>query len=167
MAAKAKHKVIVKAKALSTVRPPAADLDTGNLRLQNQKLTARLAQAITDASVEQTIEGASTLTITVADWARGLLRSQLLTGKVTMTFDGISFTLVKISEATDWKLTLTFEETAVNWLRQYTKPRKANRANTTRAQFVRSMVQEVTQVRIPFICPEINVKQPIAKPTSS
>ena len=33
---------------------------------------------------------------------------------------------------------------------------------TTRAQFVRSMVREVTQARIPFACPEVNRRQAIA-----
>ena len=161
------RKVTVRVPQLSTVRRPAADLDVANLRLQGGRLSAKLTQAITGGSLEQPMDGASTLTVTVTDWSRGLLRSQLLTGRVTMSFDAISYTLVKISESTDWQLTLTFEETAVNWLRQYSKPRKANRANTTRAQFVRSMVQEVREVRIPFQCPEINARQPIAKASSS
>ena len=159
--AKVKRKVKVKVPQLSTVRRPAADLDVSNLTLQGKALSAKLKQAVTDGSIEQTIQGASTLTLTVADWAHGLLRSQLLTGAVTLTFDGLNFTMVKISNQ-DTSITLTFEETAVNLLRQYSKPRKANRANTTRAQFVRSLVQEVTQARIPFQCPEINKKQPVA-----
>jgi hypothetical protein len=59
-------------------------------------------------------------------------------------------------------MTLTFEETAVYWLRQYDNRKKAERDTTTRAQFIRSMVREVSQVRIPFECPEVNVRQPIA-----
>lgn len=152
--------------ALSRARQPAADLDVANLRLQGKKVSAKLAQAITDGSIEQTIDGASTLTFTVADWAGGLLRSALLAGAVTVTFDGLSFTMVKTSKS-DTALTLTFEETAVNLLRQYSKPRKANRSTTTRAQFVRTLVQEVTQARIPFVCPEVNKKQPIAAAATS
>ncbi len=147
--------------ALATARPPAADLDVANLTLQGQGLSARLKQAITDGSIEQTNQGASTLTLTVADWAGGLLRSALLAGAVTLTFDGLSFTLVKLSKS-DTALTLTFEETAVALLRLYSSPKKADRATSTRAQFVRSMVQEVTQARIPFVCPEVNKRQPIA-----
>ena len=151
--------------ALATARPPAADLDVANLTLQGKGLSARVKQAVTDGSIEQTIQGASTLTLTVADWAGGLLRSAVLAGGVTLTFDGLNFTMVKLSK-TDTALTLTFEETAVNLLRQYTKPRKADRATTTRAQFVRTLVQEVTQARIPFQCPEVNKRQAIGASTT-
>lgn len=161
-AAKTKVKVKVrKPPALALVRPPAADLDVANLTLQGKQLSAKLKQAITDGSIEQTVQGASTLTLTVADWAHGLLRSKLLTGQVTLTFDGLSFTLVKLSKQ-DTSLTLTFEETAVSLLRLYSSPRKADRATTTRAQFVRSLVQEVKEARIPFQCPEVNVRQQVA-----
>ena len=146
---------------LAQVRPPAADLDVANLTLQGKGVSAKLKQTITDGSIEQTIQGASTLTLTVADWSGGLLRSALLAGAVTLTFDGLSFTLVKTSKS-DTALTLTFEETAVNLLRQYSSPRKANRDSTTRAQFVRSLVQEVKEARIPFVCPEVNKRQAIA-----
>lgn len=147
--------------ALSTVRPPAADLDVSNLTLQGKGLSAKLKQAITDGSIEQTNQGASTLTLTVADWAGGLLRSAVLAGGVTLTFDGLSFTMVKLSKS-DTALTLTFEETAVSLLRLYSSPRKANRDASTRAQFVRSLVTEVTEARIPFMCPEVNKRQAVA-----
>ena len=147
--------------ALAIARPPAADLDVNNLTLQGKGLSARIKQAVTDGSIEQTIQGASTLTLTVADWAGALLRSAVLAGGVTLAFDGLSYTMVKISKS-DTALTLTFEETAVNLLRQYSKPRKSDRATTTRAQFVRSLVQEVKEARIPFACPEVNKRQAIA-----
>jgi hypothetical protein len=147
--------------ALATARPPAADLDVSNLTLQGKGLSARIKQAVTDGSIEQTIQGASTLTLTVADWAGGLLHSAVLAGGVTLTFDGLNFTMVKLSK-TDTALTLTFEETAVNLLRQYSSPRKSDRATTTRAQFVRALVQEVKEARIPFACPEVNKRQAIA-----
>jgi hypothetical protein len=71
--------------------------------------------------------------------------------------------LVKVSH-TDDEITLIFEETAMNLLRQekYSKPKKAARDNTTRAQFIRGMVAEVTERRIHFECPELTQRQPIA-----
>lgn len=159
----------VKVPTLSQVRPPRGDFDVSRILLSGPKqkgkrLSAQVRGAITDGGIEQTIEGASTLTLTIYDWAEGLLHSQLILGAVTVTFDGLDFTLTKIARADD-KMTLTFEETAVNLLRQYKSAKKADRANTTRAQFVRSMVQEVTQAHIPFVCPEVNTKQPVGKPT--
>lgn len=155
---------------LSTVRPPRTDFDIAKLTLSGPKgkgkpLSASVRQAVTDASLEETIEGASTLTLVLLDWSEGLLHSELIKGSVSVRLDNLDFTLSKIARA-DNKMTLTFEETAVHLLRQYSKPKKANRANTTRAQFVRSMVQEVTEATIPFMCPEVNTKQPIAKPTA-
>jgi hypothetical protein len=162
---KPKRKVKVKVKPppkLSPIRRPRADLDIENIKLQGKHVSAKLKQAITDGSIESTIDGASTLTLVVADWYEGLLHSKLITGACTLTFDGESFTLVKIARAQGDSMTLTFEDTAVNLLRQYKGPLKANRKNTTRAQFVRKMVKEVKQARIPFKCPEVNKKQPIA-----
>ena len=165
-------KVKVKVPVLSTVRPPQADLDVSSITLSGPKLagsrqiTQQIRQAITGVTLEQTMEGASTLTISVTDWSMALMRSQLITGSVTVKFDAIDYTLTKVARA-DTVMTLTFEETAVALLRLYSKPKKADRANTTRAQFVRSMVQEVTQARIPFQCPEVNTKQTVAKPTAN
>lgn len=156
--------------SLPSVRPPKADLDVGKLILSGPKmagkpwLTATVTAAVTGSTLETTIEGASTLTLTVTDWYGKLMRSQLLKGPVQITFDGEDYVLTKVARA-DTILTLTFEDRAVNLLRQYTKARKADRANTTRAQFIRSMVNEVTQARIPFVCPEVNKRQAIARPT--
>jgi hypothetical protein len=154
---------------LSPARPPKADLDVGTLVLTGKAsgssavLSAQIQKVITGSTLETTIEGASTLTLTVTDWSRKLLQSPLLLGPVQMKFDGEDWTLTKIAKQ-GTILTLTFEDTAVHTLRQYRKPKKADRAHTTRAQFIRSMVQEVKEVRIPFVCPEINDKQAIAKP---
>jgi hypothetical protein len=158
----------VRVPVLSAVRPPRADLDVSKLVLTGPKqrgkqLSTVISQAITTGTLEQTYDGASTLTLTVTDWAGGLLRSEMLKGAVGLAFDGEQFTLAKVARQ-DTTMTLTFEDRAVNLLRGYSKPRKADRANTTRAQFARSLVQEVTEARIPFRCPELNVKQPIGKP---
>jgi len=150
---------------LSVVRRPRADLDPGNVKLQGKKVSVQLARAITDMQLEQTIEGASTLTITVTDYTGSFLRSALLTGPVTATFDGIEWTLVKTSKG-DRTVVLTFEERAVNLLRQYSKPRKASRDSVTRAQFVRSLITEVKEARIPYSIPEINERQTVAPTTS-
>jgi hypothetical protein len=125
-------------------------------------LSTQIQSLVTSSTLETTIEGASTLTLTVSDWSRRLLHNPLIMGPVQLTFDGEEFVLTKVSKQ-DTIITLTFEDRAVNLLRQYSKPKKADRAHTTRAQFVRSMVQEVKEARIPFVCPEIQAKQQILK----
>lgn len=164
MAAK-KRPVKVRVPRLSVVRKPRADLDPGNVKLQGQRLSVGLAHSITDMQLEQTVEGASTLTITVSDDTGAFLRSALLTGPVLASFDGLEWALVKTSKG-DRTVTLTFEEQAVNLLRKYSTPKKADRAATTRAQFVRSLITEVREARIPYEIPEANQHQPVAAPAA-
>jgi hypothetical protein len=162
--AKGKKKVAaVKVKLpprLGVVRAPQADLDPGSLVLQGGPIPVQLAQAVTTMVLTQTMQGASTLEITVADYTGDFVRSSLLKGGLTLTWDGIQYTLVKTAKG-DRTVTLTLEESAVNLLRQYTKPKKAARALVTRAQFVRSLITEVKQARIPYSIPEVNVRQQV------
>jgi hypothetical protein len=145
---------------LGTVRPAAPDLDPGSLLLQGKPISVQLARAVTTMVLDQTMQGASTLEITVADYTGAFVRSRLLTGGLTLTFDGVDYTLVKLTKG-DRIVTLTFEESAVNLLRSYTKPKKALRSKVTRAQFVRSLIAEVKEARIPNVIPEVNARQPI------
>lgn len=156
-----KPPVKVRVPQLSVVRRPQSDLDPGNVKLQGKHLSVALARSITDMQCDQVKEGASTLTITVADYTGSLLRSALLTGPVIATFDGLEWVLVKTSKG-DRTVTLTFEERAVNLLRQYDSPRKASRDSVTRAQFVRSLITEVKEARIPYAIPEVNERQSVA-----
>jgi hypothetical protein len=122
-----------------------------------------LNAATTQVVHEATLEGASTVTITVRDPTRGLLRSNIVKTKSTLTLDRVQFRLVKVARR-GGELTLTFEETAVNVLREHDDPKKANRDTMTRAQFVQSLVSEPRDFQIPFMCPELKVQQPIAPP---
>lgn len=156
--------VRVKAKPLGTFRPPARDLDLEQVNILGDRgLVADLKRSVTSAELSMTIEGASTLTLKVRDYTRSLLRSPIARTRARLILDGIEYTLVKVGHEGD-EITLIFEETAVNLLRRYRKPRKANRANTTRAQFIEGMVREVTERAIPFRCPELAERQTILKP---
>lgn len=160
-------KVKTNPKPLGTVRPPARDLAIADFNLRGERsMVAHLKQAITSIELDMTIEGASTLTVKVADFSRQLLQSELTRTRSVAVVDNVSYTLVKVSREAD-DLVLTFEETAINLLRRYSKPRKANRANTTRAQFIQALVQEPTEATIPFRCPELNEKQKALAPDLS
>jgi hypothetical protein len=155
--------IVTNIRSLGTAARPASDLDVDRLILRGEKrLTVNLKGLIVEGTLEQTIEGASTLTIVVRDAERGLLRSSLVRTRSMMWVDGIWYSLAKVSRQGN-AVTLLFEETAVSLLRRYQRPRKANRANTTRAQFVRTLVKEVREATIPFRIPEVNERQPIAK----
>jgi hypothetical protein len=155
-------KVKTKARPLGTFRPPARDLDLDALRLQGDRgQVADLKRSISSGELQQTLEGASTLTLKVRDYTRALLNSALLQAEAHLTLDNIEYSLAKVSHDGD-ELTLIFEETGVNLLRKYNSPRKANRGATTRAQFIRGFVREVKERVIPFNCPEVNERQPVA-----
>ena len=150
-----------------TVRPPAKDLELTDLNLQGDAgQVAHLLRATTEVDLTMTIDGASTLALKVRDPTRSLLQSSLVRTRSQLVLDNVEYTLVKVARD-GHELTLTFEETAVNLLRRYSKPRKANRANTTRAQFIEGMVREPTEATIPFRCPELNTRQPQLKPDLS
>jgi len=139
-------------------------------------LDVSIADAITGGEVERTMEGASTLTLTLFDPHRALLRNPDLARAIDMQWGGYWWRLVKVSKSGD-NLTLTFEDRDVAYLRKHTKPRKASRDSVTRAEFIRQLVREVGQRKvvpgrsknrpvaqkpIRFVCPELHTKQPVA-----
>lgn len=147
----------------SQLRKPADDvnIDEFNLMLRN-KLGIKAVSAVTDAVIDRTIEGASTLTITVDDDnARTIQKSGRLGRKVDTELDGTFWTLVGVKKA-QRKLTLTLEEREVNVLRYYSSWIIANRANTTRAQFVKRMLDEVKEIPLKYVIPELNVVEKIS-----
>jgi hypothetical protein len=147
---------------LQVAQDPARALELQDLRLNGDKgIVAALNRAITSARQDQTLEGASTVELICRDPERGLLRSNLVKTKATLVLDRVQYRLVRVARDGN-QLTLTFEETAVNVLREFDEPRKANRDNTTRAQFVQTLVREPKEFVVPFRCPELNERQPIA-----
>src|SRR5262249_36588202 len=94
---------------LGTARAPATDLDPGSLLLQGGPIPVQLAKSVTSMVLDQTTQGASTLEVTVSDYSGGFLRSTLLKGGLTLTWDGVQYTLVKVAKG-DRNVTLTFEE---------------------------------------------------------
>jgi hypothetical protein len=121
-----------------------------------------VASRVTDGTIDRTMTGASTLTLTIEDERRDLLRSGLLTYTLDLQLDGLWWRLVKVTKQGD-QLSLTFEDRVVAYLRQITTPRKATRSSMTRAEFALSIVREVRQGEpIPFVCPELHVVQAVA-----
>lgn len=139
-----------------------------------------IAAAIIDTSLTLTIEGASTLDLTVLDVDLKLLRGDLLTGwawgtnaddrdekhwildgrAVDAKLDDLWFRLVKVSKQSADMLVLTFEDRLVALLRAHSGARKVYRDNLTRAQFVKALCNAAD---VPTHIPELNKRQPIAK----
>src|SRR5215831_12083280 len=147
------------------------DVGIHHLSLQMaSKFKIELTEAILDATVERTIEGASTLTITVLDRDRKLLRSGRLATKTDIKIDGLWFRLVSVEKNGD-NLILTFEDREIAVLRTYANKLKAggqlrqsdfaSRDQITRAQFVLRLIREVKEFKIPWVIPELELIQPL------
>jgi hypothetical protein len=132
------------------------------LLLDGQGVSLDVRQAVNDVVIEETMDGASTLTITLVDENAEILNSQLLDHAVDADVQGLEFRLAGVG----WQppmLTLTFEDRAVARLRAHDSPLRASRGKVTRAEFIYRMVREVRSERIPFYSPELHKRQPIAK----
>lgn len=143
-------------------RRPAGDLTAPKILLRGKELSGDITAVMTDPPrLERTISGASTLSITVADADRTLVRSRLASERSVITLDTLSFELARVSKQGP-RLTLTFEDEEVAILRRQRKPLKARRGpKMTRAQFVQRLVAEPKRKRIGFFCPELTVRQPV------
>lgn len=181
----------------------AADLSLDDLTLDWVTLSKDLdvRGALTDATLERTIEGASTLTLTLEDPRGHVTRSLRLwvpqrdTAKATRRWlqqtrvydragkvargptaiglaveaqvDGITFRCVKASRQ-GTQLSLVFEDRAISWLRGKTGVRRsASRSDTTRAQFLLALLREIKVERIPFVCPQLSVRQALGGASTS
>jgi hypothetical protein len=149
---------------------PEIDLDISQLALDvaNRKVrqvSTRIENSITDGTLTRTIDGASTLTLTVHDPLRVLLQSGVFDFAIDVHLDRFFWRLVQVNKQDD-SLMLTFEDREVAYLREHYSPKKATRGKVTRAEFALSLVREVREERIPFVCPELDVTQQVAIATT-
>ena len=121
-----------------------------------------LAERIVGGEIERTIDGASVLTLVIDDADRALIRSGRLNRTADVRLDGLWFLLIGLRK-TGNRLELEFEDRDIAVMRTYTSYRQARRSKLTRAQFARRLVREVREREIPFISPELRIRQPIAR----
>lgn len=142
---------------------PGIDSGIEKLVLENLKTgDFNVTGAITSAELERTIDGASTLSISLHDPERRLLRSGIFETAVDIELDGLYFRLVSVSKSDD-QLSLTFEERAVSLLRRKDKPLKVSRDKITRSQFVKRLVDEVKIYPIDFYAPDLSKSGKVKK----
>jgi hypothetical protein len=97
-----------------------------------------------------------------------ILPPDVLGRPMQVDLDGVTYQLVKATYARgSGELGLTFEHELVYLLKRHRGPKRAPRSKSTRAQFILALVREVApEVRrrqYRFVCPELNVRQPIDK----
>src|SRR5689334_5076255 len=86
--------------------------------------------SITDGTLTRTMEGASTVEVTIADPRRALLQSKIWDYTLEIELNGQFFRMVQVQKQDDL-LTMTFEDRIVAWMRQHRKPMKVSRKHST------------------------------------
>jgi NlpC/P60 family len=128
-------------------------------------LKVNFGAAITSGSIERSIEGANTITITVHDGRKEVLRSGMFGTNdnqklpvIDVLVEGLWYRLASFRKE-GLELTLEFEDRFVFFLRTHNTPMSASRAHTTRAEFIGRMVKQVKGLH--YFCPELHKRQPI------
>jgi hypothetical protein len=155
-------------KALST-EGLGDDLDLKKFTLYlSRQIRVNLADRITAAEINRTIDGASTLIVAIDDYDRQILRAGLLNNRLDVQVDGLWFRLVKVEKDEANEIKLTFEDREIAILRTYQDKKlmhrpshQAKRETATRAEFVLSLIREVKEFKIPWSIPELHVVQDI------
>lgn len=138
------------------------DLDIPKFQTVMRGMTGvDLSSRIIDATVNPTIEGATTLTVDIEDSDHSVLRSGRLAARLDVELEGLWWRLVGTDISDDNQLTLTFENREVSILRLYNKTRIASRTKMTRAEFIRVLVREPHEFKIPYVIPELLDVQPV------
>ena len=141
------------------------DVDVESFALiLSSKVKTNLVGRIVDGSIERTIEGASTLKVTITDSDRTLLNSGLLTSKLDVQLDGLWFRFASFDKTGD-ELEMVFEDREIAILREYAQWKIARRSKTTRAEFILNLIREVKELKIPVVIPQLHVLQPVERYT--
>src|SRR5512133_1816126 len=119
----------------------AADVVINSLKIDGEGAKTELIEAITDASLRRSIDEVPTMTITVRDSKRSLLRSGIFSKRITTQLDNKSFELAQVRK-TGSELSLVFEDLAAAELRRHDTPLKVEAGTMTRIQFARRLLQE-------------------------
>jgi murein DD-endopeptidase MepM/ murein hydrolase activator NlpD len=144
------------------------DLDMENFRLYIwNKLRLKADDQISDATVVRSIEGASTVTITLDDNDRTILRSGLLSRDLDFQLDGMWWQLAQVAKDEGDQLTLTFETREIARLRRRVKfIQQARDDYHTRARFILRMIRELKEtpdyLNVPVVIPELKIVQKVA-----
>lgn len=132
------------------------------------ELDMDVAGSITDGFLDRTMDGASTISITIFDPDRILLQSKIWNWTLSVSFDGLWHRLVNVTKSGN-NVTLVFENAVISWMRSHKTPLKVSRNKMTRAEFIKKLVDEIKMdehlgMPIVFFSPQLHKKQPVATP---
>lgn len=141
--------------------------DLASLTLSTAKLRVEdIESDVVDATIDQTITGSSSLSMTLADPEWRWTTSPFFSSRSMLTVDGLPYVLAAVSRQAGQRLQATFEPWPVAALRVPNAPRKARRTvQMSRARFAAEIIGEIPGV--PAVVPELRLRQPVAKPDQS
>jgi hypothetical protein len=129
-----------------------------------------LITALTLLTIEDTIQGSSSLTITLTDPNLVITTSGFLDPNADGRLDRLQLNypdgsdywwmLSSVNVTSRDVVELVFMERVAVWLQQFRGPYKASRASMTRAEFIKSLVDKTKQ-NIDFHSSELKTQQPI------
>lgn len=114
--------------------------------LKSTTMASEVRDAIIAGRIELTATGSSTLTLTLHDDKRVLLRSGIFKERITATLAELPYELVQVRKNGP-ELAVTFEDAAVAKLRRRTKPRKVAPGKMNHVEFARLLVSEEPSVK--------------------
>jgi hypothetical protein len=144
--------------------PALADANPDVLTFVNRRAT--ITVPIASCKLERTIEGASSLTVTVHDPALSFLNSEAIQGpkhgelESFVVLENLVFALAGVHLLKGHMVEVILEDEAIHRLRKNTKALTMKRGSVTRAEFIKHMFAESG---VPLISKELHKKQPIKK----
>lgn len=141
------------------VRGITSNIDA--VKLLGEKFKGSVTDAVTEATLERSIEVASSIEITVHDPEGKLRQSKLLDRRYDIELDDLWFRFVGLRRQTRTELTLVHEDREISRFRQVKGPAKALRDKVTRAEFIVGRWLKAPGPKIPIWVPELHTVQPI------
>lgn len=146
---------------------PPADVSLNGLVLKSLSKGKRgfstgVGDVVVDGTLEETVEGASSVTLELIDRDYLALQSGIFGTRVVASIDGDDYrqTQLSILDPTTQTLQALLENRLVSEMREHKRPLRALRGHLTRAEFMLSMLREL-HLPYRFICPELHRKQPV------
>lgn len=112
-----------------------------NVYLEGDNIKADVAALVVSADMNETIEGASTFSMTLHDTDYKVLHSPLVMSRAVVSAEDWAFELAKVSKS-GRQLKLTFEDLGVAALRRRDDPRLVEAGKMTHVDFARMLVAE-------------------------
>jgi hypothetical protein len=148
-------------------RVQGIDSSIDDIVLDGGRFQSRIGSAITDAEIDRTMTGASTVQLSIKDDNDSVLTSPLLEKGYGIEVDDLDFIFVQAKNAgLSQPLGLIHESRVIHRLRQFIGPVKAFRDQLTRAEFLQrlTLIAAKGWDPIPFHSHELHKAQPIRTP---